>query len=82
MLEIDGATEGKDIERPGGIAYSRLFEAPWGKLSKYADETAKESEKKYGRKPDNIWVWYLTCRRCSKARNFETLIVAHFRQTP
>ncbi|MGE0598429.1 MAG: hydrolase [Dehalococcoidia bacterium] len=80
MLEVEGAPAGKDIERPGGFAYSRLFEAPWGKLAKLADQTTQEATQKYGRKPDDVWVWYLTCRHCSKARNFETLIVAHYRE--
>lgn len=79
MLEVEGAAEARDVERPGGIAYTRLMEAPWGKLQKLVDQTSQEATKKYGRKPDDLWVWYLTCRRCSKARNFETLIVAHYR---
>jgi len=82
MLEVEGVSEGKGVERPGGVVYSRLFEAPWGQLSKLADETADEAAKKYGRKPDALWVWYLTCRRCSRARNFETLILAHYRHVP
>ncbi len=79
MLEVEGSAEAKELERPGGIGYSRLFEAPWGKLAKLADQTKKEATEKYGRKPDDVWVWYLTCRHCSKARNFETLIVTHYR---
>ena len=80
MLEVEGPARGaKDVERPGGMVYTRLFEAPWGELTKRADETSKEAAAKYGRKPDAIWVWYLTCRHCSRARNFETLVVAHYR---
>lgn len=80
MLEVEAASEGRDIYRPGGIAFTRLFEAPWGDLPKVAERTRKEAAEKYGRWPDDTWVWYLTCRQCSRARNFETLIVAHFRK--
>ena len=83
MLEIEGAAGGhKDVVRPGGIAFTRLLEAPWGELSKAVEKTNKQATEKYGRAPDDSWVWYLTCRECSKARKFETLIVAHYREKP
>ncbi len=79
MLEVEGAPAGtKGIERPGGVAFTRIFEAPWGQLPKVASQTAKEARERYGREPDNLWVWYLTCRNCSRERNFETLIAAHY----
>ncbi len=82
MLEVEGAPEkAKDLVRPGGVAYTRLFEAPWGQLPKVAEETRKDARERYGREPDDLWVWYLTCRDCSRVRNFETLIVAHYRGT-
>lgn len=81
LLEVEGAAEGaKDIERPGGIAFTRLVPAPWGELPKVVERTRKEAQEKYGRDPDALWVWYLTCRQCSRERNFETLIVAHYRE--
>lgn len=83
MLEVeDAAPEGKGIFQPGGIAYTRLLKAPWGQLPKLTRATEMEARQKYGRSPDDTWVWYLTCRECSKPRNFETLIVAHYRSTP
>ena len=83
MLEVEGADPvAKDVERPGGVAFTRMFDAPWGKLPKLAEATEKQAAEKYGRKPDAIWLWYLTCRHCSRERNFETLIVAHYRSTP
>ncbi|HMO54188.1 MAG TPA: hypothetical protein PJ994_06765, partial [Tepidiformaceae bacterium] len=83
LLEVDDPEEGaKDIYRPGGIAYTRLLEAPWGQLPKLTKTTMAEAKQKYGRPPDNTWVWYLTCRECSRARNFETLIVAHYKDSP
>ena len=83
MIEVEGAgPHTKDIERPGGVAFTRIFEAPWGQLSKAAEETAKQAMERYGRKPDATWIWYLTCRHCSRERNFETLIVAHYRDSP
>jgi hypothetical protein len=82
-LEVEGAAAGaKDIERPGGIAFTRIFEAPWGQLNRVAEQTEMEAKEKYGRKPDATWVWYLTCRVCSKERNFETLIAVHYRTAP
>jgi hypothetical protein len=79
LLEVDEPqSDAKDIYRPGGIAYTRLLEAPWGQLPKLTKATTDEAEARYGRAPDNVWVWYLTCRECSRARNFETLIVAHY----
>ena len=83
LLEVEGAPEGaKGIERPGGIAFTRLLPAPWGQLPKVVERTREEAHQKYGRDPDDLWVWYLTCRHCSKAREFETLIVAHYREGP
>ena len=83
MLEVEGVPAGtKGFERPGGVAFTRIFEAKWGQLARVADQTKMEARAKYGRDPDNTWVWYLTCRHCSKERNFETLIVAHYRQKP
>ncbi len=83
LLEVEDANdEAKGIYRPGGIAYTRLLEAPWGQLPKLSRNTEMEARQKYGRDPDDTWVWYLTCRECSKARNFETLIVAHYRTVP
>jgi hypothetical protein len=80
MLEVEGAPEdAAGLERPGGIAYTRVFEAPWGQLKKFASQLEREATERYGRKPDDVWVWYLTCRHCSKARKFETLILAHYR---
>lgn len=80
MLEVEGARDdAKDVLRPGGVAFTRLFEAPWGELSKVAEATKKDAAERYGREPDELWIWYLTCRECSRARNFETLIVAHYR---
>lgn len=83
LLEVEGAPAGsKDVLRPGGLAFTRVFEAPWGQLKKVAKETSEEATKKYGREPDDLWIWYLTCRICSRARNFETLIAAHYRRRP
>jgi hypothetical protein len=81
LLEVEDAPEAaKDIERPGGIAYTRLVPAPWGELPRAVERVRNEASDKYGREPDDLWVWYLTCRLCSKERNFETLIVAHYRR--
>lgn len=81
MLEVEDAPRGaKDIVFPGGFAFSRLVPAPWGEMQKVVDQTEAIATEKYGRKPDDMWVWYLTCRECSAARNFETLIVAHYRE--
>lgn len=83
MLEVEDAAPGaKGIHQPGGIAYTRLLQAPWGQLPKLTRATEMEARQKYGRSPDDTWVWYLTCRECSKPRNFETLIVAHYRTAP
>ena len=80
LLEVEGASaDAKGIYRPGGFAYTRLLHAPWGQLPKLTRNTEMEARQKYGRPPDSTWVWYLTCRECSKPRNFETLIVAHYR---
>lgn len=83
MLEVEGVAPGtKGFERPGGIAFTKIHEAKWGQLNRAAGFTKLEARSKYGRDPDNLWVWYLTCRVCSQERNFETLIVAHYRQKP
>ena len=78
MLVVGGVAGDSEDVRLGGVAFAGIFKAPWGQLGKVAEETEREAEAKYGRKPDAIWIWYLTCRYCSKARNFETLVAAHF----
>lgn len=80
MLEVEGG-EGKEFVRPGGFAYSRLVEAPWGQMGSKVDETKDAARERHGRDPDSLWIWYLTCRECSAARNFETLVLAHFRDS-
>jgi hypothetical protein len=81
MLEVEDAPRGaKDVVHPGGFAYTRLVPAPWGDMQKVVDQTDAIATEKYGRKPDDVWVWYLTCKFCSSERNFETLIVAHFKE--
>jgi hypothetical protein len=80
MLEIDGPQSSKGVVRPGGVAFSSLVEAPWGQMQRIVDEATDRARERYGRAADDVWVWYLTCRICSKERNFETLIIAHYRQ--
>jgi len=83
LLEVEGVARGvRGVVFPGGIAFSRLLEAPWGEMRRAVDETVAVARARYGRKPDEVFVWYLTCRQCSRARNFETLVVAHYRQAP
>ena len=80
LLEVENLPEGaKDVERPGGVAFSRLVQAPWGQMQGKVEETRERAREAYGREPDATWVWYLTCRVCSRERNFETLIIAHYR---
>ncbi len=81
MLEVEAPPEGaKGVEHPGGIVFTRLLPAPPGKVRVAVSTTEDEAKERYGRPPDDLWLWYLTCRVCSEARNFETLIVAHYRQ--
>ncbi len=95
MLEVEGSASGnvdgkgkveakaaKGIEQPGGIAFSRLISAPWGQMQGLVDETRDMARARYGKAPDGVWVWYITCRECSAARNFETLILAHYAKAP
>lgn len=79
MLEVEGAPASGDVIRPGGFVYTRLLEAPLGSLGRAVDQTNQDARVRFGRNPDETWVWYLTCRECSRARNFETLVVAHYR---
>ncbi|WBL35924.1 hypothetical protein O0235_14310 [Tepidiforma flava] len=79
LLEVEGdAPASKEVVRPGGLAFSRLIEAPWGELAKAARRLRDEAGERYGRPPAAIYAWYLTCRSCSRERNFETLLVAHY----
>jgi len=83
LLEVEDVEAGqKGVEFPGGVAFTRLTPAPWGEMRRLVNETEEMAAARYGRKPDNLWVWYLTCRTCSSERNFETLIVAHYRGKP
>ncbi|MEO6397111.1 MAG: hydrolase [Tepidiformaceae bacterium] len=83
MLEVEGAEPGqKGVDRPGGMAYTRLLPAPWGEMQRVVGETKDAARIRYGKEPDELYVWYLTCRTCSQARQFETLIVAHYKKSP
>ena len=42
-------------------------------------ETRAMARERYGRDPDDLWIWYLTCTECSQSRDWETLFVAHYR---
>lgn len=80
LLEVEDAPEKhRSIVRPGGIAYTQLVEAPPGKVKGIRDTFLADAKRKYGRSPDDFYLWYLTCRECSAERNFETLLVAHYR---
>ncbi|GIW12714.1 MAG: hypothetical protein KatS3mg062_0153 [Tepidiforma sp.] len=80
LLEVEPGELGADRElyRPGGFAFSRLVQAPWGELARAAKRVRNEAEQRYGRGPTALYAWYLTCRTCSRERNFETLLVAHY----
>lgn len=81
MLEVEGAKPGmKDVYFPRGIAHTWLVEAPWGEMQRAVDEARDAAAERHGRKPDDLWIWYLTCRQCSRERHFETLVVAHFKE--
>ncbi|MBE7519363.1 MAG: hypothetical protein HS107_08965 [Thermoflexaceae bacterium] len=82
LVEVEGADRrAKGIHSPGGVAYSRLVEAPWGEMRRVVEETREAAIARYGRRPDSLLLWYLTCRECSRERNFETLVIAHYRGT-
>jgi hypothetical protein len=80
-LEVEGVPA-KHAHRPGGIAYTHLVPAPMGHMKSAVKATVEAAMRRYGRKPDETMVWYLTCRDCSGVRDFETLIVAHYRKKP
>lgn len=83
LLEVEGAQSGaKGLFEPGGIAYSRLVPAPWGRMRAALNETVAMARERYGRPPENVFMWYLTCSVCSGEREFETLFVAHYAATP
>jgi len=83
LLEVEGTKRGaRGVVFPGGIIFSRLLEVPWGEMKRAVAASSEIARARYGRKPDDVFVWYLTCRECSRDRNFETLIVAHYRKAP
>lgn len=80
LLEVDGAPQkAKGLVRPGGVAFTRLVPAPLGEIRHVVNETNRKAAERYGRSPDSTWLWYLTCRYCSAGRDYETLVVAHYR---
>ena len=83
LLEVEDAdASGRGLVAPGGVAWTRLAPAPWGRMRALMAETKRLARERYGRDPDTVWVWYLTCRVCSPAREFETLFAAHYRRRP
>lgn len=82
MLEVEDAPEDAEVVRPGGVAFTRIVEAPLGTIKKAVAGAEREARTRYRRPADNTWVWYLTCRKCSGRRNYETLVVAHYRDRP
>lgn len=78
MLEVEAPAGAAGLQRPGGLIYSRLVPAPMGAMRRAVDETVVQSQVRYGRSPDHVWLWYLTCRLCSGDRDYETLVVAHY----
>jgi hypothetical protein len=80
LLEVDGAPpDHRDVYRPGGVAFTRIAEAPWSELTRATKRVREEATKRYGRPPADMYAWYLTCRTCSGERSYETLLVAHYR---
>lgn len=79
MLEVESAADVAGVVRPGGIAWSRVAPAHFGAMKRLAAETREMAKGRYGRKPDALWVWYLTCAVCSEARDWETMFIAHYR---
>lgn len=79
LLEVEGTGDRPGFERPGGWAYSQLHEAPFGAVARLLAQTKAAAATRYGRDPDSLWIWYVTCKECSAERNFETLFVAHYR---
>lgn len=81
LLEVEySGPARKEIVHPGGVAYSKLEPAPLGQMKRVVAETVAEARARYGRAPDATWLWYLTCHVCSGDRDFETLILTHYRQ--
>ncbi|MEX2081708.1 MAG: hydrolase [Dehalococcoidia bacterium] len=80
LLEVeDPPEEARDMVRPGGVAFSHLAPAPLGAMKARMKDLKQAGRGRYGRDPDDIWAWYLTCRTCSRERNFETLLVGHYK---
>jgi hypothetical protein len=78
-LEVEAPEGTKGIERPGGFVFSRLLPARMGQMKKMVADTVEIARKRYQRKPDRVWMWYLTCAVCSAPRDFETLIIAQYK---
>ena len=83
MLEVEDADASRrDVTAPGGVVFTRLLPAPWGRMRALVKETRDMARERYGRNPAAVWVWYLTCQSCSPEREFETLFVAHYPKRP
>lgn len=79
LLEVEDADEtSREVFMPGGHAFTMLLPAPWGDMKKLAAQVRTTAKERYGRDPDELWVWYLTCGECSGPRDYETLFVAHY----
>jgi hypothetical protein len=82
LVELDNNRKipsNKKIFDPGGVSFTKIYEAPWGQMRNLMTEFETQATARYGRRPDKTWVWYLTCQICTTERNFETLFVAHYK---
>ena len=83
MIEVEDADiSRRDVVAPGGVVFTRLLPAPWGRMKALVKETRDMARERYGHNPATVWVWYLTCQSCSSEREFETLFVAHYSRRP
>ncbi|MHC4236148.1 MAG: hydrolase [Planctomycetota bacterium] len=81
-IAVSKEVPGAQMERISGTFFTKPFEGPYSKASKWAREMTILLERR-GRPPTKLYYWYTTCPRCAKAygENYVVLVAEQSPQT-
>jgi len=74
-IEVEGADPQKDssvMTLSGKEFYTKTSTRPWKEMKKDLEELTQE----FGKKPDQVYVWYTACPKCEKEKDIKTVYFA------